>query len=693
MAWSADAQPVMMPRSRPCTGVPAPARARIAAMGWRVALLALLWVGLGAASWAAPPGPVADAVASPATPVSRILTGAEVQILRDPGGRLGIEDMSAPDVASRFEPFGRRLGIAYSGDALWLRLKLRRAAGEPADWRLELTTPYLNDVRLFEPLPGGGHRESQAGDRHPFDERPVPHRRPVFDILLPDEQPRVFHLRLQSDSTLMMKMVLWEARAFDAALQRDTLWIGALVGIVVISTLFFLRAWAVNRDRLLIEAAAATLLFGLAAAANLGLLGQYVLPDQPVWADLLQPLSIIPFFMMLTGILARSLGAQALGSWFGRLQWLPVALYVTAGGLKVAGRYAPWGGALLMLGMLLALAWITAVAWLTWRSRGSGRYLALAVTVFTALFAGAPLSALGVLPPTQHFEFFWVCSCIGFILMAQITTLEEVRRARAQRREAARSAALARRQAEQEAAWRRQQTQYFVGVAHDLRTPLSALRVGLANLQRLVSPAAGEVADKLARLDASCRRAGDMIDRHLQLQRLEQPDLVIETSPASVADCLAQVQAILAEAWPELTLRVQVRPDAPLRVPMDQELVLRALSNLVSNAAKVAPPGTAVEIEAAGDGAGGVCFRVRDQGPGVGDVPLDTLVQMHWRRPRSDPRPQGTLEASFGIGLPVVHRVALLHRGTLGYEREPQGMTVFVLRLPGEAGTGAAAAA
>lgn len=655
---------------------------RLAAFALAVTWLVLLGPGLGAASRAALPDLAADAAPRQVTPASRILGGEEVQVLRDPGGRLRIDDLAAPGVASGFKPIGRGLGIPYSEDAIWLRLQLRRAAAEPVNWRLELTSAFLNDVRLFEPLPGGGYREGQAGDRHPFAERPVPHRRPVFDIHLPDESPRIFHLRLQSDSTLMMTLVLWEARAFDAALQRDTLWIGALAGIVLISTFFFLQAWAVNRDRLLAEAVVATLLFGMAAAANLGLLGQYLLPEAPVWADLLQPLSIVPFFLMLTSIFHRSLDVQATGRWFSLLRWFPVALYGTAVTLKLMGRYGPWGGPLLMLGMLLALAWITAAAWLTWRAQGRGPYVALSVTVFTALFAGAPLSALGVLPPTQHFDLFWAVSCVGFILMAQITTLEEVRRARAQRREAARNAATARRQAEQEAAWRRQQTQYFVGVAHDLRTPLSALRVGLANLQRMVSADKGEVVDKLMRLDASCRRVADMIDLHLQLQRLEHPDLVIERAPVAVADGLTQIETMLAEAWPQVRLRVLVRHDAPQLVAIDRELVARALGNLVTNAAKAAPPETAVELEAAGDGEGGVRFLVRDRGPGLGDVSLEALVQMHWRRPRGRQDMPGAPDASFGIGLPVVHRVALLHQGQLSYRREPQGVTVFELWLP-----------
>ena len=200
----------------------------------------------------------------------RVLTGAEVEMLRDPGGGLGIDDVAAPAAASRFRPIGQGLGFSYTDDAVWLRLHLRRAASDPADWRLELTSTYLNDVQFFEPQVGGGFRSRQAGDRHPFAERAVPYRRPAFDIHLPDTHPRVFYVRLRSDSTFTMQFVWWQARAFDASMHRDTLWIGGLGSIVLISMLFFLQAWFLNRDRLLLSAAGVTPSFAVAAAANLG---------------------------------------------------------------------------------------------------------------------------------------------------------------------------------------------------------------------------------------------------------------------------------------------------------------------------------------------------------------------------------------------------------------------------------------
>lgn len=174
-----------------------------------------------------------------------------------------------------------------------------------------------------------------------------------------------------------------------------------------------------------------------------------------------------------------------------------------------------------------------------------------------------------------------------------------------------------------------------------------------------------------------------MIERHLQLQRLEQTDIELMRTQASVEDCLAQVRTEVVEVWPETPVRIQVLPGAPQRVLIDVELVVRALTNLVSNAAKAAPPGTPVTIDAVGDGAGGVGFLVADQGPGLGDVPVETLFSMHWRRtppgsrPGANPWPEG-----FGIGLPMVHRIATLHQGRVTYRRLSPGFSEFAMWLP-----------
>ncbi len=648
--------------------------------------LLLLWVVFVWASWAfavQPLQPPAEAQALQPGDTMRVLGPAQVSMLRDPGGALGVEAVSEPGMQARFRPLADGLGLAYTDDVIWLRVELQRAAQAPERWRLELTSTYLDDVRLFVPLPGGGHEELQAGDRFAFAQRAVAFRRPVFDLRLPDEHPRVYHLRVRTTSTISAQFVVWRLDAFERHLHGDTLWIGGLLGMALLSALFFLEAWVVHRYRLLLTAAVATLAFAATAASNLGVLSQHLFAGRPQWADALHPFTLALFFPFLFRLFGQALNTTALSPRLDRVQVLASVSCIVAACTKPLGLFVLVGGRLMMLGMLLGLVWITLAAWMARSARPCGTPLALALTLCTVSFAVAPLVALDVLPPTRHLELFWVVACMGFVLIAQVTVLVEVRNVRARQLDAERVALLARRDAEQELAWRRQQAQYFVGVAHDLRTPLSAVRLGLANLGRQLEPASAEVRERLERLQASLQRAGGMIERHLHLQRLDQPDAEISRERVTVAQCLALVQAEVVEAWPGSEFRFALRAGAPELVVMDLDLVARALVNLLGNAARAAPAGTAVELDVVDDGRGGVGFVVRDRGPGLGEVAPETLCEMHWRRP--PPAQAATQSAAtpsgFGIGLPLVHRIAQLHGGRLEYRRDGK-LTEFTLWLP-----------
>ena len=646
-------------------------------------LLLLVAICFPARAWAAAPAP--PGVDGPSVPPLqarepyRVLGSSELSFLRDPGGRLGIDEVRSPAGAQGFVPLGRGLRLSFTDDTVWLRVRLQRAADAPAVWRLELTATYLNDVLLFVPTADGGYTQWQAGDRHPFEQRQVLYRRPAFDLRLDDAQPLTFFVRLRGDSPLTLDLLAWQPGSFHAALQRDTLWIGALLGIALISVLFFLQAWRINRDRLLLLAAGVSAMFALAAASNLGLVSQYLLPRHPGLADGMHPVVMAAFFSMLFALFRVALDPQHTRPRFGRLHLAASALCVTGACLRPLGWYGFLGGKLMMLGILGGLLWVTVLGWLMWRGRRGGLPLAMALSALAALFALVPLMALDVLPTTRYFELLWAASCVGFIWVVQIKTVEEVRWARAQRREALRHESAERERRQWESAWRRQQADYFAGVAHDLRTPLGTVRAALANLERLLATAPAEPREALARLKPLPRRMADQLSRHLTLQRLEQGGQGAALAPVPLAECLAQARAAVEHALPADRLVLRVPASVPQAVAMDAELVPLALAELLRNAAAAAPAGSAVELEVASEGEG-VTFSVRDSGRGLQDAALGDWLLLPWQR---EPAPPAH---GAGFGLAMVQRIAAAHRGRLACRREPPGTTVVTLWLPVEPG-------
>ena len=139
---------------------------------------------------------------------SLALTGSEVAYLRDPSGQLGINDVAADKLATRFLSMSGRSSFGYTNDVIWLRITLQREWQAPAEWWLELTNPYINDLRMYSPG-DGGFAVRQCGDRYPFVEREISYHHPVFNVSLLDANPRTFYLRMQSDSSLSSELVLW----------------------------------------------------------------------------------------------------------------------------------------------------------------------------------------------------------------------------------------------------------------------------------------------------------------------------------------------------------------------------------------------------------------------------------------------------------------------------------------------------
>ncbi|MFY7948212.1 MAG: 7TM-DISM domain-containing protein, partial [Gemmatimonas sp.] len=115
-------------------------------------LVVLLSAAFAWPAWsAAASPPQAPPSAQPLQPgdTMRVLGAAELSMLRDPGGTLGIDAVSAPGLRPQFHPVATGVGVGYTEDVIWVRVELQRTGQASAHWRLELTATVLDDVRLF----------------------------------------------------------------------------------------------------------------------------------------------------------------------------------------------------------------------------------------------------------------------------------------------------------------------------------------------------------------------------------------------------------------------------------------------------------------------------------------------------------------------------------------------------------------
>jgi signal transduction histidine kinase len=216
---------------------------------------------------------------------------------------------------------------------------------------------------------------------------------------------------------------------------------------------------------------------------------------------------------------------------------------------------------------------------------------------------------------------------------------------------------------------RQVQERLVAGAAHELRTPLAAMRATLdVTLRRPRSPEAlrsalEELRLEVLRLD---ERATDLLD--LAALRERERSLV-RSDLRQLAD--ESVRRFKAEA-DERGVRLEVDGDASAPADLVPDLVRRAIDNLLRNALGFAPRGSRVRLDVRRRGAG-FALRVEDEGPGVAEAHRASLfLPFH----RVDRRRPGT-----GLGLALVKDVAELHGGRASLEGGPPG-AVFCVWLP-----------
>lgn len=211
-------------------------------------------------------------------------------------------------------------------------------------------------------------------------------------------------------------------------------------------------------------------------------------------------------------------------------------------------------------------------------------------------------------------------------------------------------------------------------ISHDLRTPLASL-VGLAESLALTPPPLAPAHAGIAQsMRDAALRMGALVDNLLDMARLQAGavTLNLQWQPLDevVGSALRATEALLAGR------SVQVDLDAaPPLVQLDAVLIERVLVNLLENAAKYTPPGSAIAIHAQADGAQ-VLLSVDDQGPGLPPGREQQLFEKFERGHKESATP------GVGLGLAIARAILQAHGGDLRGQTRPQGGARFTLLLP-----------
>ena len=222
----------------------------------------------------------------------------------------------------------------------------------------------------------------------------------------------------------------------------------------------------------------------------------------------------------------------------------------------------------------------------------------------------------------------------------------------------------------------RQKINFFVNLVHEIRTPLSLIRLPLEQIRE-----SGEQNEENSRLLSLVDKNVDYLlnvsNQLLDLQKLENGDnflLHLETCDVGVLTDNLQIQFADTACLRGVSFTVE-RPEGPLEASIDRDKVYKILVNLCSNALKYARSRIIVNLTTETDGT--LCWMVDDDGPGIPPEERQNIFKTFYRIENGTTAPVGT-----GIGLSYAQALAVRHGGELHVADSPLGGARFVLSVP-----------
>jgi signal transduction histidine kinase len=225
----------------------------------------------------------------------------------------------------------------------------------------------------------------------------------------------------------------------------------------------------------------------------------------------------------------------------------------------------------------------------------------------------------------------------------------------------------------------RLKSDFVANVSHDLKTPLSLIRMFAETLEMDRVPDEARRREYYAVLTRESERLSRLIDNVLDFSRIESGRQRYDIAPGAVEPVVQEVIESFRHPLHQqgFTVDVSIAPDLP-DVPLDGQALKQALANLLDNAMKYSADRRKIRVVARRDG-DGIAVEVADEGIGIPISERARIFEKFYRIGRSET--QG--RRGSGVGLALVKHIVEAHRGRVTVDGAPGEGSRFTLHLPG----------
>jgi two-component system sensor histidine kinase KdpD len=224
----------------------------------------------------------------------------------------------------------------------------------------------------------------------------------------------------------------------------------------------------------------------------------------------------------------------------------------------------------------------------------------------------------------------------------------------------------------------RLRTALLSSLSHDLRTPLGSIEGAASSLLQVSNGLSSEAQQDMAEtiLEES-RRMTRLVTNLLDMVRVETGALAMQKEWQPLEEALGVALLRLDDRLSGHVVETRLPSDLPL-VPIDGLLIEQVFINLLENAAKHTPRGTAITVTARAEN-GAVVVEVADRGPGIPMGEEDNVFRKFYRAGRTD---QAEPTGGSGLGLTICRGIVAAHGGQIWLERRAEMGACFRFSLP-----------
>ncbi|TCD48602.1 sensor histidine kinase [Chlorobium sp. N1] len=623
---------------------------------------------------------------------------ASVSLLEDPDGTLTIDEVrrSAQRGMFRRAPDGiTALNLGYTTSTYWIRFSLASKDPAPGDLLLEAAYFGLDELTLYTP----GGKELRSGNARPQAERYWPHRYFIFPLKLePGAAAGDYYLKVYSSDTLILPLVLWHPMAFIEHVEHDFILQGVYFGGVVSLFLYSMLMFGALKDRKYLLYAA----FIGSTGAGFFFLNGYanLFESAPLISQYSTKSAFAAASIFATLFVRELLQTRVNYPLIHRILAPVIAVHFLMAIAPLLGIPPQTTGVMLSATLIPTVLLALLVAILSGRDNLPGaQYFLLAWTLFLIAALINSLYNFGLIAVHQDTMSLLQYSSAFDMLLLTISISQRVEADRKAKEDAVEKAAefkekmirtltASGERLEKEVRRRTQDLEdalmleketfdryrkFDAMVTHEFRTPLAVI----ASQSQLALKELEHGIDNTSTNMEVIRQAAYRLN--MLYTRMEEKDRNLVNHHHSgweqveLGEWLRETAREMARASHH-TIKAETGGE-PLRVEAQPFLLRVAVTNLIDNAEKYAPPGSTIALALARNGTQAT-IRISSSGPAIPEAYREKIFEKHYRMPEQRNLP------GRGLGLFIVRDIIETHNGTITHETPGSEGNAFCISIP-----------